>query len=144
MYVYLTLAPAREAVDAEVRGKLTEQRTVVIAHSSGTVVAYDVLRADRRTLDVPLFVTLGSPLGIRAVRDQLVPIGYPPHVRSWYNAYDTRDLVALFPLDATNFPISPAIENYGGVRNQTNNRHGIDGYLNDKRVAAEILAALTA
>jgi len=144
VYLYLTLAPAREAVDAEVRGKLTGERTLVVAHSLGSVVAYNVLHAGGRPPDIPLFMTVGSPLGIRAIRDQLVPVSFPSRVRSWYNAFDTRDVVALFPLDGTNFPVSPPIENFAGVRNQTENRHGIAGYLNDKHVAAKVLGALVA
>ena len=71
------------------------------------MVAYNVLRADTQALNVSLFTTFGSPLGIRAIRDQLVPLAFPAHVRAWYNAYDTRDVVALFPLDNDNFPVSP-------------------------------------
>src|ERR1700730_4932348 len=85
----------------------TDKPTIVVAHSLGSVVPYNVLRADTQALSVSLFTTVGSPLGIRAIRDQLVPLAFPAHVRAWYNAYDTRDVVALFPLDNDNFPVSP-------------------------------------
>ena len=42
----------------------------------------------------------------------------------------------------TTFAVTPAIENFDGVDNQTDNRHGIVGYLNDKSVAERILTGL--
>jgi hypothetical protein len=51
-------------------------------------------------------------------------------------------VVALYPLDNDNFPVTTAVQNYPGVRNQTDNRHGISGYLNDKQVAGTVLDAL--
>ena len=142
VYLYATVETVRETIDRIVRAKLDERKTVIVGHSLGTVVAYNVLRNDDRKLSVPLFATVGSPLGIRAIRDQLLPLSFPPHVRAWYNAFDPRDVVALYPLDDANFPVSPAVENYPGVKNQTADRHGIAGYLNDKRVTAAILDAL--
>jgi hypothetical protein len=51
-------------------------------------------------------------------------------------------VVALYPLDADNFPVDPAVENHNGVLNSTDNRHGIDGYLDDQKVASRIATAL--
>ena len=144
VYLYSTVSVVRDAVDAVVRASIDERTTVVIAHSLGTVVAYNVLRRDKRALKVPLFTTVGSPLAIRAIRDQLLPLSYPASVSAWYNAYDTRDVVALYPLNEENFPLTPPVENYSGVKNQTSNRHGIAGYLNDRQVAGKILKALGA
>ena len=121
---------------------MTEELTVVVSHSLGTVVAYSVLGSDPRRLKVPLFVTVGSPLGVRAIRDQLRPLRYPSLVDGWYNAFDTRDVVALYPLDGTNFPVVPSIENNSAVKNHTDNRHGIDGYLDDPAVAKRIIGTL--
>ena len=123
--------------------EFTEEPAVVVGHSLGTVVAYNILRTDRRALKVPLLVSVGSPLGIRAIREQFVPLRFPsPPLGAWYNAFDTRDTIALYPLDKDNFPVTPPIENYSGVRNQTDNRHGIVGYLNNAEVAKRILDAL--
>ncbi|TMG89654.1 MAG: hypothetical protein E6H76_06410 [Betaproteobacteria bacterium] len=142
VFLYTTRAGVRDEIDQIVAGKLTEQPTVVVSHSLGTVVAYSVLRTDRRSLRVPLFVTVGSPLAVRAVRDQFRPLRSPSSVDAWYNAFDTRDVVALYPLDADNFPVRPAIENNSTVRNHTENRHGIVGYLDNPDVAKRILNAL--
>jgi hypothetical protein len=142
VYLYTTVETVRDSIDKIVRAKLDERKTVIVGHSLGTVVAYNVLRSDDRKLSVPLLVTIGSPLGIRAIRDQLLPLSFPAHVQAWYNAFDPRDVVALYPLNDSNFPVNPGVENFAGVRNQTADRHGVAGYLNDKNVAAEVLDAL--
>jgi hypothetical protein len=143
VYLYTTRAGVRDAIDDIVKKQVTDQPTVVIGHSLGSIVAYNVLRSHPGPLRVPLFVTVGSPLGIRAVRDQLIPLKFPNPVHAWYNAFDSRDVVALYPLDNANFPVSPPIVNNGAVRNHTDNRHGIVGYLDDKAVAEHILDALS-
>jgi hypothetical protein len=71
------------------------------------------------SFSVPHLTTVGSPPGIQAIRDQLLPLSFPAHVRTWYNAHDPRDVVALYPLNNDNFPVSLAVDNYQGVRNQT-------------------------
>jgi len=88
-------------------------------------------------------VTVGSPLGIRAISRRLAtPLVMPAGAADWYNAFDPHDVVALYPLDAANFAITPPIKNYPHVNNHTDNRHGIGGYLDDADVAAQIAAAL--
>lgn len=141
VFIYATRAGVRDEIDRIVGAQLTEKPTVVVGHSLGSVVAYNVLRTDRRRLRVPLFVTVGSPLAVRAVRDQFRPLRSPP-VDAWFNAFDTRDVVALYPLDDANFPVRPVVDNYDKVRNATENRHGIVGYLNDSEVAGHIVKAL--
>ncbi|HTD54237.1 MAG TPA: hypothetical protein VK670_02565 [Silvibacterium sp.] len=74
------------------------------------------LIAHRRTL---LVLDGLEPLQNPPVGDQFRPVRSPAGVSAWYNAYDTRDVVALYPLDADEFPVQPAITNYGKVRNST-------------------------
>jgi hypothetical protein len=57
---------------------------------------------------------------------------------------DSLDIVALNPLDTANFDVTPAIENKTDVKNQTENHHGIIGYLNDEGVARRIYDAVVA
>jgi hypothetical protein len=142
VFLYSTRAGVRDEIDRIVARSITENSTVVVGHSLGSIVAYSVLRSDKRHLQVPLLVTVGSPLGVRAIRDQFRPLRYPQPVESWYNAFDKRDVVALYPLDAANFPVTPAIENFDRVRNHTSNRHGIIGYLDNPNVAKRILDAV--
>jgi hypothetical protein len=141
VFLYSTRGGVTDEIDGVVASKLTTDPTVIVSHSLGTVVAYHILRTDRRALKVPQFVTLGSPLGVRALRDQFRPLQYPSAVGTWYNAFDTRDVVALYPLDADNFPVRPPIENNPSVQNETANRHGIAGYLHNADVARRILKA---
>jgi pimeloyl-ACP methyl ester carboxylesterase len=140
VYLYLKSPPVRESIDAIVSAMLKPDTAVVVGHSLGSVVAYNILNA--ATIKVPLYVTVGSPLGIRAIRNTLSPITNPSGAKGWYNALDTRDIVALYPLDKDNFDVAPAITNYTGVHNWTDNRHGIIGYLDDADVAKAIRAGL--
>ncbi len=142
VFLYVSRSSVRTEVDRIVADAISEEPTIVVAHSLGTVVAYNVLGSDRRNLKVPLLATVGSPLGIRAINKNLRPLHFPKPVTSWHNAFDKRDVVALNPLDRNNFPVTPAIENHADVRNSTDNRHGIIGYLDDRVVAAKILAGL--
>jgi hypothetical protein len=142
VYVYLENNAARRKVDGIVRAAIDDQPCVVIGHSLGSVVAYNVLsRLD--TPAVPRLVTVGSPLGINGIKRKLdKPLRNPPGVAHWFNAFDDRDVVALAPLDARNFDITPAIENKSDVDNFTDNRHGIAGYLADPVVAGKIVELL--
>lgn len=141
VYLYVTRSAVRREINGIVAGGLTGEPTVVVGHSLGSVVAYDLL-GHSGGARVPLLMTIGSPLGIRAVRNPFRPIRSPAAVGSWINAYDPRDVVALVPLDRDNFDVTPPIRNVGDIRNQTDNRHGITGYLDKAAVAGPILAAL--
>jgi subtilisin family serine protease len=75
---------------------------IVVAHSQGSMIAYDVLRAlGREEADVRLFVTIGSPLGMDEVQDVLKDIGgplrVPECVARWVNVAERLDPVALDP-----------------------------------------------
>lgn len=147
VYQYLKNPGIRDVVDSGVRQAFSPgTESVVVSHSLGTVVAYNVLRRDGDSagFKVPLFVTLGSPLGVTVIRQALTPVRHPRCARRWVNALDERDIVALYPLDARHFAVDPSIENKVDVVNCTPNRHGIRGYLDDKDVARRIYDALTA
>lgn len=122
---------------------MNDSPTVVVGHSLGSVVAYNVA-VNRKPSVTTLLLTVGSPLGLRAVRDNLVPLKNPSGNKGWYNAYDRRDVVSLYPLNKTYFGVTPPITNHGKVNNGTDNRHGIIGYLDDKLVAKTIHSCLTA
>jgi hypothetical protein len=92
---------------------------------------------------VPLYVTVGSPLGVGAIKQLIGRPRHPECAKGWFNAMDPRDVVALHPLDNAHFRVDPAIENKTDVDNATENRHGISGYLSDPEIARRIHAALT-
>lgn len=151
VYQYLKNEGVRDTLDEGVSQAFEPGvESVVVAHSLGTVVAYRLLRhfGRQRGWRVPQFITLGSPLAVEEIRDTLrkwAPTRCPECVGAWFNAFDERDVVALYPLDPKNFPIDPAvpaIENKHDVDNDTDNRHGISGYLGDPVVARRIHDAL--
>jgi hypothetical protein len=139
VFVYLQSPTVQTTIDGIVTERLDDRPTVIVAHSLGTVVTYNILRAGAQA-DVPLLVTLGSPLGIYAIRRRFQPLQYPVQVDHWINAFDDRDVVALHPLDRANFPVTPDVENISDINNQTPNRHGILGYLDKANIAGRILA----
>ncbi|GAA5073606.1 hypothetical protein [Streptomyces similanensis] len=75
---------------------------VVVAHSLGSVVAYETLHA-HPDIELDLLLTLGSPLGLPAMLRKLDPEpvagrgARPPGVRNWINIADLGDLVAIPP-----------------------------------------------
>lgn len=88
----------RDAVATAVRA---HEPTVLIAHSLGSVVAYETLWA-HRDLAVDLLITIGSPLALpKAVFPRLVPGpvdergARPPGARCWINMADVGDVVAI-------------------------------------------------
>jgi subtilisin family serine protease len=75
---------------------------IVIGHSQGSMVAYDVLSSEEaRDFEIPLFITIGSPLGIQEVQDQVkrltgqTSLKVPACVGHWLNVADPLDPVAL-------------------------------------------------
>lgn len=144
---YLTQPATRTHIDDGLRGALLpDVDAVVVSHSLGTVVAYSTLMSKTGAwpgVRVPLFVTLGSPLAVNAVKSRLKPHTFPPQVGHWFNAMDEGDAVALHPLTPKHFNTGKTIENDTSVDNWTDNQHGIVGYLDDKTVARRIFEAIT-
>ncbi|MFI2610386.1 hypothetical protein [Kitasatospora sp. NPDC018619] len=100
---YFTEPALRAAIRARVEELVTPDTEVVVGHSLGSVVAYEVLcglRPDRPPLTL---VTLGSPLGLAGlVFDRLHPAPrpdgtgvWPGPVKQWTNLADRCDLVAV-------------------------------------------------
>lgn len=94
---------ARDAVASAVSAAIAtgDGPVTVIAHSLGSVVAYEALWAHPE-LRVDLLITLGSPLGMPGVIfERLQPAprdglgGRPPGVRRWVNLADIGDMVAI-------------------------------------------------
>lgn len=132
---------ARSIDDAVRRAMPTNEESVVVAHSLGSVAAYNLLKMEGadRGWRVSRFVTLGSPLAITAVRGALGLREFPSCVREWFNAVDERDAVAIYPLDKRNFNVEPStIANKSDVDNDSENHHSAAGYLSDRDVAEKI------
>ena len=97
---YLTDVAFKREVWAEMSAAMVTQPRAVVAHSLGTVVAYDWLRSNPNTSATSL-ITLGSPLGFRGIRKQLhpgldhSPAPWPNGVKTWLNVAAKKDPVAL-------------------------------------------------
>lgn len=98
---------AREAI----REKLAEtlrihqnDEIMLIAHSMGSIIAYDVITKNVPDVPIDTFVTCGSPLGIPVIMNKIrteqrkkdQPLRVPENItRRWYNLSDLTDRVAF-------------------------------------------------
>ena len=81
-----------------------EKRIMLISHSMGTIIAYDVLRklVGNKKLMIDHFVTMGSPLGLPFITERIQngkrgkPI-VPANIKAWTNFADMRDPVCADP-----------------------------------------------
>ncbi|MEE1749270.1 hypothetical protein [Streptomyces sp. JV184] len=98
---YFTEPQVRAAVQERLARLVTRDTKVIVAHSLGTVVAYEALCAHSDWPDLTL-ITLGSPLAVRSlVFERLAPLPtggrarWPAPVKRWTNIADAGDVVAL-------------------------------------------------
>ncbi|MGA5561269.1 alpha/beta fold hydrolase [Streptomyces platensis] len=135
-YFFGGAGPAMREVVEETLAGVDGGPLVVVGHSLGTILAYEVLMEQGR--EVELLVTVGSPLAITEVQDHLArPPAVPAGVTAWHNASDLRDLVAL---DHTLRPEYAPQERVTDllVTNDSDNHHGISEYLSQHEVRAPV------
>lgn len=144
---YFTRPQVRAEIQRRMAAGLGSDTRVVVAHSLGSVIAYEALAA---RVDAPpvALVTLGSPLGLRSiVLDRLTP---PPHrgdrvrgvwpvgVRDWTNIADRWDFVATVKKLSAVFGDGVVdVEISNGTR-----LHQVQRYLTTAECGAAILAGL--
>ena len=118
-------------------------RTVVIGHSLGTIVSYVLMRSLGETPGFPLYLTIGSPLGIKIVRKRVgMPYITPPPLGTWINGSDREDFVALHPaLTAETFGPA-AVRNIVDLDNGHADAHAAENYLAQPVIANAIFDAL--
>lgn len=143
----------REAMKDRLRERLAAGNGpfVLVAHSQGTMIAWSVLHELGTTVDVAQFVTIGSPLGLAEVRNQLrrlhglgqgkLPI--PAGVRNWVNVFDPGDVVAQRERLAPHYSgdgalVDNQVPNADGPRNA----HSATGYLALPFVQQQVRAAV--
>lgn len=126
-------------------------RLVIVAHSMGTMIAYDVLRRCPDCPPVHTLITLGSPLGVTEVQEKLVADGasgvdFPAaRLQRWINIYDPLDPVCGADPKFANDYAAVDGKKVQDIRegNWGNWRHTITHYLAGtqlRRVLAESLA----
>lgn len=100
---------ARKVLRDELKMTLREEKgkdLLVVAHSMGSIIAYDALRDLGRSdpdLAVSSLVTIGSPLGLPHVKGKIIeertydPVVRTPSLvsRNWVNFADKKDPVAM-------------------------------------------------
>lgn len=104
----------RTEIRKKVIGHITDMKKkygkiILVTHSMGTVIAYDCLKRVPQCPSVDGLITLGSPLGMTEVQNELKPEwsrndGYPSEKvkNHWANFYDPVDLISRFDTNLTN------------------------------------------
>jgi hypothetical protein len=102
--LYYANPPQRDRLRARLQDRIlqyADRRIMLIAHSMGSIVAYDALRLLGRShpaVAVDHLVTIGSPLGLPHVKYKIFEendlVRTPSVVRRWTNLADRRDPVA--------------------------------------------------
>jgi hypothetical protein len=137
--LYLTDDVIRTEVLARVHSVIDSDTRVLVGHSLGSVVAYEAAMGLEQ--DIPLLVTLGSPLGLHTVVYEHVqpqPPRYPPRVARWVNVSDIDDLVAADPDLRDGFPPGPD----GFLIDNGAQPHAASSYLASREVGRAIGEAL--
>ncbi|MGF0173154.1 serine peptidase [Streptomyces sp. Marseille-Q5077] len=142
-------SPRRAAAREEVLRVLELARPrAVVAHSLGSVVAYEALW--HRPVELDLLVTMGSPLGMPQVFFERLSLGEgneehkgqrPPGVRRWVNIADVGDIVAL-PRDLPSR--FPGIDAHHEVSLGLVTSHKATRYLARPEIARELAPLLSA
>lgn len=147
VHAYLHAPTCGQRVRRRVCTTATADTRLLLAHSLGSVVAYDLLRRG----DLPqitTLVTFGSPLawptvrtaltaGVEAGLTALPALPALPAV-SWTNLYDQRDAVTV---GRRLSPLWPQVADLP-VDNPRLDAHGAAGYLQQSAMAATIVSGL--
>jgi len=117
--------PAKHLIRSEltkVLKKYRHRKILLLAHSMGTIIAYDVLSYEVPDIPIDTFITMGSPLGFPVIlaqtkieqgrnKDDRDMLPTPPSIRHrWLNFSDLDDVTCL---------------NYNLRNNYTENSHGV-------------------
>jgi hypothetical protein len=107
-------AHTREMLKVPLRAAWEAGRPVLlVAHSMGSVIAFDALwemsHDERDELRVDLLLTMGSPLGQKYLQRRILghdksgPARYPDNIRRWINLSAVGDMTAVDPYLETGF-----------------------------------------
>lgn len=142
---------------ADVLNKYRNRKILLIAHSMGSIVSYDVLTQTTPDIKIHLFLTVGSPLGMPVIIKKILSeqgddskrkrqIASPENIEhKWYNYSDLSDPVALIYNLADDYKknskgIGPEdIIVYNNYKyNGERNAHKLYGYLRTPEIAKVI------
>ncbi len=151
---------ARDVIRDDLRRillKFKDSDILLLSHSMGTIISYDVLMEQKSDIRIGTFVTMGSPLGLpvimsrfaqqqRGSESEVKPVTTPPNVlRRWFNLSDLEDRVAFnydlgddYAPNAIGVVAEDMIVYNDYEVNGKPNHHKVYGYLRTKELA-EIL-----
>jgi len=139
---YFQNGDIRRAARARLEALVGPDTEVVVAHSLGTVVAYEALAAHPEW-DVTGFVTMGSPLGGPRILDLLDPVPvdgrgrFPSGVAQWVNIRNADDPACLRHLpEAFDGPVVERLVDNG------HRVHDPEPYLNNPTTGSAIAGML--
>ena len=124
---------------------------VIVAHSLGSVIAFDVMGdqefADRRAV----LITVGTALGLPPAQERLLafrgdrPIPLPAGIALWRNFRSSRDVVAMgSALDDLHADFGPVERIHSTeVHNRAEFQHSFEGYLATPEVRDAVYAHLS-
>ncbi len=156
--------PVKETLRERLKSVLIEHKDdeiLLIAHSMGSIIAFDVLSLYEDEVQIDTFMTIGSPLGLPVVVSKIAnelnlkihktgKMSAPASIKNyWYNFSDLEDRVAL------NYNLSDDFsENTNGIKvidfevtntyftNGHHNPHKSYGYLRTPEFAEKIVEFL--
>jgi hypothetical protein len=150
-YNYFYDAAIKEQINQRLIDKLTPEPTVLLSHSLGTVISYDVLKNFSKyknfTPDIQLYLTVGSPLGLEPVLAELRKengsngLPAPAGVRAWQNINDPLDPVALVHGISTFYSGIQITDCLVHNPMSPQSPHSIDGYLTTATIKNAVAAA---
>lgn len=136
------------------KAQANDLRTMLVAHSMGSLIAFDVLLAHPE-LRIDHMLTVGSPLGLGEVkahsRREFGRLQVPEGVGRWDNFSDQRDPIAAldmrlasdFPANSRGVAISDhRVRNLYVAPSGKANPHKIYGYLRTPEVSVTVAAFL--
>ena len=151
----------RKSVKEIIRSRLSfllekhhKKKICLIAHSMGSIIAYDVLTHCDPNIGIDTLITMGSPLGISVIMKKIIeeqkltlkipPLQTPENIHNhWYNFSDLEDKVALnYNLSDDYAPNSKGVrvidmQVYNNYHiHDKRNPHKSYGYLRTKEIAA--------
>lgn len=150
---------ARYQVRRELRDRLIKdlraaqemgEKIIIVSHSMGTMIAYDVLRNVPDCPQVDTLFTLGSPLGVTEVQDELQAtdakkVDFPAaKLRRWVNVFDPLDpICGADPRFSNDYsPVDGKVVEDLKESNWGNWRHTITHYLAGVKFRAALAGSL--
>lgn len=148
---------ARDAICLHLAGILKKHRRkkiMLIAHSMGSIIAYEVLTKFVPDVSIDTLVTAGSPLGLPVIKSRIAAeqekdsnskkaLKTPENILSgWYNLADLKDKIAMdcslsddFEENSRHIGVTDVIVNNNYEYMGRGNSHKVYGYLRTPELA---------